>query len=67
MPFAIICLVLAVAVLCIQLFSSSSLFPKMLPAELNPNDKQITSTGDWRPNLVLKDIPGESGTAESGN
>ncbi len=57
MPFAIICLVLAVAVLCIQLFSSQAIFPTALPAEKNPNDKQNPTTGDWLQNLQLKEIP----------
>jgi len=67
MPFAIICLVLAVAVLCIQLFSSQAIFPNALPPEINPNDKQNVSTGDWLQNLVLKEIPGEAEASQGGN
>ena len=39
MPLAVIALVIAIAVLCIELFSSPKFMPTGLPAEKNPYEK----------------------------
>ncbi len=57
MPFAIVCLVLAIAVLCIELFSSQKFFPSALPEETNPYEKQRSSTGEWMSNFALPELP----------
>lgn len=67
MPFAIICLVLAVAVLSIQLFSSQAIFPSALPPAKDPNDRKHTTTGVWMEKLSLPEIPGDTGAEAEAN
>jgi hypothetical protein len=45
MPLAVIALVIAIAVLCIELFSSPKFMPTGLPAEKNPYEKATADGG----------------------
>ena len=60
MPFAIIALVIAIAVLCIELFSSPKYMPSALPAEKNPFEKKLDD-GRYIPNFDTKLPPIQKG------